>query len=185
MIMKSKLTIAILSITGVLFLLLLFIAKTAIYNLFTGKAHLPKEHIGDVLVMDDKQPFEIFRHLKVDSKADDKSNSAVFIVRFKFKNFSIDKNKKLSIIPTPFLTGIKGFRAKFWTINKKTNTFQGIYQWSSKETAEKYPDTFIFKLMTKRATPGTVSYEILPKTGISEFIKLHIQAKANSMIESN
>jgi hypothetical protein len=73
-------------------------------------------------------------------------------------------------MPTPFWIGMKDFREKIWTINDKTNEFQGIYQWSSKESAERYPDTFIFKLMTKRAVPGTVSYEILPNTDLSGYL---------------
>jgi hypothetical protein len=66
--------------------------------------------------------------------------------------------------------GMKGFQEKIWTINKSTNDFQGIYQWSSKEAAMRYPDTFIFKLMTKRAAPGTISYEIMPNTDLVEYI---------------
>jgi hypothetical protein len=65
---------------------------------------------------------------------------------------------------------MKGFREKIWTINDKTNEFQGIYQWSSKEAAERYPERLIFKLMTKRAAPGSVSYEIIPNTDIAVFI---------------
>ena len=65
---------------------------------------------------------------------------------------------------------MKGFREKGWTINEDTNEFQGIYQWSSREAAEQYPETFIFKLMTKRAAPGTVSYVIMPKTNLPKYI---------------
>ena len=108
--------------------------------------------------------------MKVDYKAVNPENSAVFKVRFKFKNLSTQANKRLSIIPVPFLMGMKGFQEKIWTINKSTNDFQGIYQWSSKEAAMRYPDTFIFKLMTKRAAPGTISYEIMPNTDLAEYI---------------
>jgi hypothetical protein len=66
--------------------------------------------------------------------------------------------------------GMTGFREKNWTINENTNDFQGIYQWTSREMAEHYPDTFIFKLMTKRAAPGTISYEIMPNTDLVEYI---------------
>jgi hypothetical protein len=120
--------------------------------------------------MEDGQEFTVFRRLKVDDQGYNHDNQAVFKVRFKFKNLSTGANKRLSIIPAPFLMGMKGFREKDWTINENTNDFQGIYQWSTKETAERYPDTFIFKLMTKRAAPGTVSYEILPNTDLSEYL---------------
>jgi len=120
--------------------------------------------------MEDGQKFTVFRRLIVDGQGDNHDNQAVFKVRFKFKSLSTGANKRLSIIPAPFLMGMKGFREKDWTINEKTNDFQGIYQWTSREMAERYPDTFIFKLMTKRAAPGTVSYEILPNTDLSEYL---------------
>ena len=66
--------------------------------------------------------------------------------------------------------GMEGFIEKDWTINEETNEFQGIYQWSSKETAQRYPETFIFKLMTKRAAPGTVSYEVISETVLTEYL---------------
>ena len=65
---------------------------------------------------------------------------------------------------------MEGFLEKDWTINEATNEFQGIYQWSSTEAAENYPDSFIFKLMTKRAAPSTVTYEIMPDTDVSDYL---------------
>jgi hypothetical protein len=119
----------------------------------------------------DGQNYRIFRRLQIDGKSKNHSDKTIFKVKFRFRNLSPEANKRLSIIPAPFLVGMKGFREKIWTINEKTNEFQGIYQWSSRETAGRYPETFIFRLMTKRAAPGTVSYEILPGADIVEYIK--------------
>ena len=168
--MKIKFKNAILSVFAVLLISCLIIARTTIGNVLRGSVHFPEKYVGDVLTMEDGQKFTVFRRLKVDGQGDNHDNQAVFKVRFKFKNLSTGANKRLSIIPAPFLMGMKGFREKDWTINENTNDFQGIYQWSTKETAERYPDTFIFKLMTKRAAPGTVSYEILPDTDLSEYL---------------
>ena len=168
--MKIKLKNVILSVFAILLISCLIIARTTIGNVLRGSIHFPEEYVGDVLTMEDGQKFTVFRRLKVDGQGENHDNQAVFKVRFKFKNLSTGANKRLSIIPAPFLMGMKGFREKDWTINENTNDFQGIYQWSTKETAERYPDTFIFRLMTKRAAPGTVSYEILPDTDLSEYL---------------
>lgn len=165
-----KLKNVILSVFAILLISCLIIARTTIGNVLRGSVHFPEEYVGDVLTMEDGQKFTVFRRLKVDGQGENHDNQAVFKVRFKFKNLSTGANKRLSIIPAPFLMGMKGFREKDWTINENTNDFQGIYQWSTKETAERYPDTFIFRLMTKRAAPGTVSYEILPDTDLSEYL---------------
>jgi hypothetical protein len=84
---------------------------------------------------------------------------------------TLKTNKRLSIIPAPFLINMKGFREKIWTFNEETGLFQGIYQWESKELAEKYPDSFVFNLMTKRAAPETVSYKIIENTLLADYIK--------------
>jgi hypothetical protein len=168
--MKKKLKVALLSVSAILLISCIIIARTTIGNLLRGYVHFPEEYVGDVLTMEDGQEFTVFRRLKVDAKGDRHENLAVFKVRFRFKNLSTGANKRLSVIPAPFLMGMKGFREKDWTINESTNDFQGIYQWSSKEMAVRYPETFIFKLMTKRAIPGTVSYEIMPNTDLSEYL---------------
>ena len=168
--MKMELKIVVLPVAAILLIFCLIIARTTIGNLLRGYVHFPKEYVGDVLTMEDGQMFTVYRRLKVDGKGDNHDDLAVFKVKFKFKNLSTGANKRLSIIPAPFLMGMKGFREKNWTINENTNDFQGIYQWSSREMAERYPGTFIFKLMTKRAAPGTVSYEIIPNTDLSEYL---------------
>jgi hypothetical protein len=168
--MKMGLKNVILPVAAILLIFCLIIARTTIGNLLRGYVHFPKEYVGEVLTMEDGKMFTVFRRLKVDGKGYNPDDLAVFKVRFKFKNLSTGANKRLSIIPAPFLMGMKGFQEKIWTINKSTNDFQGIYQWSSKEAAMRYPDTFIFKLMTKRAAPGTISYEIMPNTDLVEYI---------------
>jgi hypothetical protein len=73
-----------------------------------------------------------------------------------------------------FLVFRTGFCEKIWAINEG-GYFQGIYQWESKEYAEEYPGSFIFKMMTKRSAAGTLSYEIIPDTLLSNYVKKLIQ----------
>jgi hypothetical protein len=168
--MKMKTRHVMISIVSVLLISVLIMGRSSLWNLLNGQVHLPDEYIGEALMMEDGQRFTVFRRLKVDGNDDGRGAPAVFKVRFKFKDLSTQANKRLSIIPTPFLAGMDGFQEKDWTINEATNDFQGIYQWSSHEAAVEYPDSFIFKLMTKRAAPGTVAYEILPDTDLSEYL---------------
>ena len=120
--------------------------------------------------MEDGKKFQVIRHLKVDPKKVPEKSVAVFKVRFKFSGLSLRVNKRLSMIPTPFLMAKPGFRQKIWTVSED-GYFQGIYQWASKEFAEKYPQSFIFKLMIKRSAEGTLSFEVIPNTLLSEFIE--------------
>jgi hypothetical protein len=168
--MKTKTMNVILLIVSVLLITVLIMGRSSIGNLLKGQVHFPEEYIGEVLTMEDGQRFTVFRRLRVTGNDDGRGTPAIFKVRFRFKNLSTGANKRLSIIPAPFLVGMEGFQEKDWTINEATNDFQGIYQWSSHEAAQKYPESFIFKLMTKRAAPSTVKYEIMPDTDLSDYL---------------
>ncbi|UCH81264.1 MAG: hypothetical protein JSW20_01300 [Nitrospiraceae bacterium] len=163
----------IITISAFIILLIVFtvFADTFLHNVFSGRVDFPKEHLGENLVMEDGQEFIVFRRLKINNQNSGNDSAAVSKVRFKFKSFNSGTNKNLSMIPAPFLIGMKEFHEKYWTFNENSGYFQGIYQWESNESAENYPDSFIYKLMTKRADPGTLSYEIIPDTNISEYIE--------------
>jgi hypothetical protein len=169
--MKKKKRVILLSSLSIIFLYLIIFEHTFLFNAFSGQIRFPKEHVGADLIMEDGKKFKVFRRLQIKRKDHSIEEYAVFKVRFKFKNFNFKVNKALSMIPVPFLVGLEGFREKYWTFNENDNYFQGIYQWESKEIAEKYPDSFIFGLMTKRAATGTISYEIISNTDVSQYIQ--------------
>jgi len=143
-------------------------------RIFSGRIHFPWKYKKKILTMEDGKKFQVFRDLKVDSKQGQNQSVAIFKVRFKFSGLPMRVNKRLSMMPTPFLLAKPGFREKIWTVSDD-GYFQGIYQWASNELAESYPQSFIFKLMTKRSAEGSLSYEIIPDTRLSEFIGKLIQ----------
>jgi len=169
--MKKTILIISLSIILILVIFGISIGRIFIGNIICGRVHFPQEYINASLKMEDGTEFTVFRRLQVEGKNNSKDGYAVFKVKFKFKSLGLKMNKRLSMIPAPFLMGMRGFREKYWTFDEEAGYFQGIYQWESKELAEKYPDSFIFKLMTKRSAPGSLSYEIMPNTNLSKYIK--------------
>ncbi len=169
--MKKQTVVILFSILIILVVFIIVFAHTFVFNVFSGRVRFPEEYVGANLTMEDGKNFTVFRRLKIEEKNDTDDEYAVFKVRFKFKSLKLKFNKRLSMIPVPFLVGMEGFREKYWTFDENTDYFQGIYQWESKEIAEKYPDSFIFKLMTKRSAPETLSYETIPNTDLSQYIK--------------
>ena len=143
-------------------------------RIFSGRVHFQKEYAGKMLLMEDGKKFQVIRNLKVDPKQSLEKSVALFKVRFKFSGLPLAVNKRLSIFPAPFLMAKPGFRQKIWTVSED-GYFQGIYQWASKEFAEAYPKSFIYKMMTKRSAEGTLSYEVIPDTVLSEYIKNLVQ----------
>lgn len=169
--MNKKKKFILLPTLAIVLILVAVFANTFIYNVFSGRVDFPEKLIGQKLIMEDGSKFIVFRRLKIIDKADIANNRAVFKVRFQFEGFKPSTNKRLSMIPIPFLIGMKGFREKYWAFDESSGFFQGIYQWESEEFAEKYPNSFIFKLMTKRSAKGTLSYEIIPNTDLSKYIE--------------
>jgi hypothetical protein len=156
----------------VILLILLFVSvNTFMVNIVSGHVHFPKKYVGQHLTMEDGKNFLVFRRLMISDRNRVDGDPAVFKVRFQFKSLKFSINKHLSMIPAPFLIGMKGFREKYWTVDETSGFFQGIYQWESKETAENYPNSFIYKLMTKRSAEGTLSFEIIPVTDLSQYIE--------------
>ena len=147
---------------------------TLFARLLNGRIHFTKEFAGRFLMMEDGKSFQIIRDLKVDPKEELEKSVAVFKVCFKFSGLPLAVNKHLSMFPTPFLIAKSGFLEKIWTFNEG-GYFQGIYQFASNEDAEAYPDSFIFKLMTKRSAEGTLSYAVISETVLSDYVKKLIQ----------
>jgi hypothetical protein len=139
-------------------------------RLLSGRVHFLKEYVGEVITMENGRQFRVIRDLKVDPKQKPEKSVAIFKVRFKFSSLPLAVNKRLSLIPAPFLMAKKGFHQKIWTV-AEDGYFQGIYQWATKKFAEEYPKSFIFKMITKRSVEGTLSYEIIPDTILSEYIE--------------
>ena len=124
-----------------------------------GRAHLVGDEVESVVR--NGEDFVIFRHLSVDpGGARDEKPGAILRIRFRFARGSARVNKKLSLIPIPFIMGVPGFRSKRWMLGRETGGFQGVYEWDTVAEAEAYMTSFAIRLMKRRARPGTLSYEI-------------------------
>ena len=148
--------------------------KVLFARLFCGRVHFSKEYAGKVLSMENGKKFQVIRNFKVDPKQNPEKTTAIFKVRFKFSGLPLAVNKRLSMIPVPFLMAKPGFRQKIWTVTED-GYFQGLYQWANEEYAEAYPDSLIFKLMTKRSAKGTLSYEVIPDMLLTHYMDTLVQ----------
>ena len=137
-----------------------FLIARATRLLITGRVHFPKDQIGTIL--NENEDFIVFRKVVLDPQGPQPIiPRAIFKVYFHFARFSLDVNKKLSLIPIPFIIAQPGFISKTWLFGKDTGMFQGKYEWASIEDAEHYWNSFPLKLMKGRAIPDTLKHEII------------------------
>ena len=147
------------------------IRNKAIYSLLKTlsyvvirRLHFARGRLGELITMEDGQKYIVFRQVIVDPKPDQlKKPGAILKILFNFAHGSPKQNKVLSLIPIPFIAGLPGFRSKTWALQENNGGFQGIYEWDTVQDAEIYKKSFAIKLMTKRAVPGSIVFEIFPK----------------------
>jgi hypothetical protein len=106
--------------------------------------------------MDNGEEYTIFRHITTQSLKAQKT-ATTFIVRFKFARLSHKANKIASVIPMLLITGFPGFQTKMYAVNKKNGFWQGMYQWKTQKHLEEYLNSFVYKMMNKRALKETIS----------------------------
>lgn len=68
-------------------------------------------------------------------------------------------NRRLSLIPAPFIAAQPGFRSKLWAIESETGEFTGYYEWDTATAAKDYQHSFPLRLLKRRAAAGTFSFE--------------------------
>lgn len=137
-------------------------ARAAGYRL-QGRVHFPKDAVGD-LVRGPDEDFVVFRKMVLDPP-DDRSHEigADFTVKFHFAHLSAAANRRLSLLPAPFIAAQPGFRSKTWLLGQKTGMFQGVYEWESVEQAEAYWTSFPMRMMKRRAVPESLWHEVTPR----------------------
>jgi hypothetical protein len=131
----------------------------AIKYFLQGRLHFDKDVIGQILSEDDD--YEVFRKIVLDAPEQEIRNpEAILRVTFNFRGLSSSTNKKLSLLPIPFIVAQKGFRSKTWMIGRKTGRFQGLYEWDTAEDAREYWNSFPMKMMKRRAVSSSLQHKI-------------------------
>ena len=130
--------------------------SVSLIRLITGRLLLSGRFVGEIIRMEEHAYFQVFRHI-ADRRKTFNSTHTVFVVSFKFARLSHKANKLASIIPMLLITGFPGFVKKIYAVNHETGYWQGMYQWESRECLEEYKKSLVFKVMNKRAIPGSVT----------------------------
>jgi len=148
----------------------------SIGRLIRGQLKLPKLYLENTLKMDDGQEYTIFRHITAHPLRETEA-ATTFIVRFKFARLSHNANRIASIIPMLLITGFPGFQTKIYTVNKKNGYWQGMYQWKTQKHLEDYLNSFVYKMMNKRAIQETIKSFQSENKSLDAFIKEKVKNK--------
>ena len=120
--------------------------------------------------MTDGQAYTIFRHVQK-HPAQVSDTSTIFVLRFKFSRLSHQANRIASIIPMLIITGYPGFNIKLYGVNKANGYWQGMYQWETEQALYDYTQSFVYRIMNKRAIHSTISSLELKGEQLIEYIK--------------
>ena len=143
----------------------------SLIRLMLGKLRLSGQLIGQTVKMKDDQAFTIFRHI-TRFPVRESNTKIVFIVSFKFSRLAHRSNKIVSIMPMLLITGFPGFSIKIYGVNRENGYWQGMYQWETKSALEEYKQSFVFKIMNKRAIPDSLNSFEITNQNLHEYLKM-------------
>jgi hypothetical protein len=146
-------------------------------RLLVGRLTYSKEYVGTTIKMDNGEEYHIFRHITALSQHHDEQGS-VLIVRFKFARLSQKANTFVSQFPMLLITGFPGFRTKMYAVNAENGYWLGLYQWESKQALEDYKQSFVLRIMNRRAVDDSVTYRELEKHRLNDYIEEHKGGRA-------
>jgi len=116
-------------------------------------------HPDGAKVEDRGERFRAFRRVVVDAPGRP-APGATLQVRFAFRNLSPTANRRLSLIPIPFILAQPGFRSKSWLLGEVTGDFMGRYEFDTVEAANAYWTSLPLRMMRRRAVPASLAYEV-------------------------
>lgn len=143
----------------------------AILRLLSGRLRISREFVGCDTIPEDGQVFTIFRQI-TNLNVEYSDSRITFVVRFKFAHLSHKANKLASIIPMLLIAGFPGFVQKCYAVNKENGYWQGMYEWESEKHLDAYKQSFVFRMMNKRAIKETVHSSTLSNGHLLEQLQL-------------
>jgi hypothetical protein len=142
----------------------------ALLDILAGNLKMSQEFVGCETISDDGKPFIIFRHIKK-RKLEFFDDRTTFVVKFKFARLSHQANKLASIIPMLLIAGFPGFVQKFYAVNNDSGYWQGMYEWKSVNHLEDYKQSFVYRMMNRRALKGTVQSRTISNCHLTDLIE--------------
>ncbi len=150
-----------------------FCLANALVGLLVRRLRLIKRFRNTCIKMPDGSIFRIFRNIGT-NPIKSGPDHCVFIVSFKFSRLSHQANRVASVIPMLIIAGFPGFVQKIYAVNDDNGYWQGMYQWESEEHLARYQRSLVFRVMNKRAIPGSIRSMVLPDRELGHFVESHL-----------
>jgi hypothetical protein len=150
----------------------------ALFRILTGRLRYSSEYINQSVQTEDGSEFTIFRQISSHPEISSE-HSCVFIVRFKFKHLSQNANRIASKIPMLLIAGHPGFVSKCYAVNFDNRYWQGMYEWKSLQDLEAYKESFVFRVMNRRAVSNSVQFKTLINQNLTQYLDNNIKYTEN------
>jgi hypothetical protein len=150
-----------------------FCLAKALVSLLMGRLRFLTQFRNTCIKMPDGSIFRIFRNIGTNPVKSGRDH-CVFIVSFKFSRLSHNANRVASVIPMMIIAGFPGFVQKIYAVNDHNGYWQGMYEWSSEEHLARYQRSLVFRVMNKRAIPGSIRSMVFQEQELRTFVKNHL-----------
>ena len=132
-----------------------------LFLFLTGRVKFDRTLKGKTLTMPDGAQFTVFRRVEIQTGQPEPA--AWFWVRFKPARMGVKANIVFSLLPMMVFMGFKGFRSKYWGVQRDTGLCQGLYEWQTVADAQAYAQSIAMRFMSNRSEPGSVEWGVVNK----------------------
>jgi hypothetical protein len=77
------------------------------------------------------------------------------------------------------IAGHPGFVSKCYAVNHKNGYWQGMYEWKSLQDLEAYKESFVFRVMNRRAVSNSVQFKTLINQNLTQYLDNNIKYTEN------
>lgn len=146
--------------------------------LLDGRVRFPEDRLGDVLELPDGDTFTVYRETALRSAADtdtDADDGVVLVFRMRVTGRRTGDalrdvlSDPLANVATPFFAGMPGFRRKLWLAGDDAGEFLELYEWETREDAERFVDV-LGSLLDPFDAAGSASFEVVEDDSIDEYV---------------
>jgi len=127
--------------------------------LIRGEIRFPDEMCGKSICCKDR-PYRVFLQVRKKGEACVPSAKVFLRITFTVKRLNFLQKRLIPVLSIPFFTGFPGFLSKMFCINEEEKSLQGLYEWESRNAAERYIASYPMKFMQRNAAAGSVTCEI-------------------------
>lgn len=151
-------------------------ALRSLAYLLRGEIRFPTDRLGSVLERSNGDRFEVYRETtRRAPPPSDPSDRVVLVFSMHLADPQATRGLRhtlanpLANVATPFYAGLPGFRRKLWLAGENTDELLELYEWNTREDADRFVD-ILEALLEPFDAMGDADYQIHEDDTVDQYV---------------